>query len=423
MIFILTLSFFNIGGVIVRWIETGYISTESMRAVNLIMLSLYSVVFSYTFFIMIPKIEGLIFNHDGNRQGVHKSDSFWTFGNVTFILSIITGICSALLGVEKVVFVSQHGYLAYYSSFDTRFPFVARFATLFELVFWVYAFREGEDRKKKFFTWSLYFVGLILDFALGQRGPMILGLLMIMLYLFKFTALKSGRGGLEALKKRFAVLFIIIMIMLPAISYFLSAYAYIRVGRELPNTSMSYVIRDLIVSQGDSGFFHVNFAVNEYESKPKPQGISYLLAPVVNRLRNGLIGIAMGTYKSFGQDYESAWSSGYWSYYVSYVTLGSGFLEGYGSGSSYIAEAYADMRIFGVIIVNVLYGLILASFTNSRTKNPVFNGLMFYILGEIYYAPRSLALSFLSKPLAPQVFLTIVFLSIFYNLDEGKQVL
>lgn len=181
------------------------------------------------------------------------------------------------------------------------------------------------------------------------------------------------------------------------------------------------MIKEFLVLQGDSGFYNVNFAANEYASMPKPQNTSYLLAPIVNIVRNGLIGKILGTSKAFGQTRESAWYSGYWSYYLSYVTLGKGFLEGSGVGSSYIVEAFADLSFFGVFLINILYEFVIAFFNSHKITNPIINGVMFCMLSDIYYAPRALAFSFLGNLLNYLVLLTIILLSVLYYWIRKKR--
>jgi len=420
-IFILTLAFFNIGGVFVRWSETHHISQQSMKSVNLVMISLYTVVFSYVIFQLLFTTNKRISTYRENKEKPQTLDYSKIFADITFALSAFTGICKILLGIEKWIFVIRYGYVSYYSSFNTSFPFIQRFSILSDISFWIYIFQNDKVTKRKIFSWLLYFLNLILTLMVGQRGPIVLGLLMSTLYWFRITDLTSGKSGLKELRKKFTKLFFVVVILSPAMFYFLNLYAYLRVGDLPPASELSDVIKEFLVSQGDSGFYNVNFAANEYASMPKPQNTSYLLAPIVNIVRNGLIGKILGTSKAFGQTRESAWYSGYWSYYLSYVTLGKGFLEGRGVGSSYIAEAFADLSFFGVFLINILYGFVIAFFNSHKITNPIINGVMFCMLSDIYYAPRALAFSFLGDLLNYLVLLTIILLSVLYYWIRKKR--
>jgi hypothetical protein len=96
--------------------------------------------------------------------------------------------------------------------------------------------------------------------------------------------------------------------------------------------------------------------------------------------------------------------------FLSYHYIYNNYLNGAGMGSCYIAEAYADLKLIGVILVNIFYGIVLSKIPKWFSSNILLSIISFFILSGIYLAPRSGALDFMSHLLGPTNILIVVVL-------------
>jgi len=378
-----------------RALPYSYTFATGLESINVITLSLVTFWLSYTLFNSYFTTRLTAKMKAGEIVKTVADESL--LGKVLHLSVVISGILYTLFNIEAIIFVLQHGYVTYYAYFKSRLPeLIVSMASRFEMFFWIAMFALKENSRKKRFALSLYFFNLLLILILGKRGPLILGIMMIVLYRFK-TVLPH-RENLLLFRRFILIMLILGAIILPVVMSGLYMYGVFRTKREL-NVSINNLLdgaKMFLTTQGLSGLQHINYVVSFSDRLERHS--SYLLAPVLHAIRSSPVSRMLGLYKELiPHTYEFAVESGYWSHMFSYLMLGEGYLHGAGTGSCYIAEAYLDMKIIGVIMINILYALFINYAIYGPVKNPILMGFIFYPVSAVLYAPRSVALEFAGR--------------------------
>ena len=76
---------------------------------------------------------------------------------------------------------------------------------------------------------------------------------------------------------------------------------------------------------------------------------------------------------------------------ISYIVLGSRYLNGHGLGTQYIAELFVDFGIIGIIIFNLFIGYILTRLTYINYNSCYKFAFLLSALSGILYIPRNFA--------------------------------
>lgn len=77
---------------------------------------------------------------------------------------------------------------------------------------------------------------------------------------------------------------------------------------------------------------------------------------------------------------------------ISYIALKSEYLAGRGYGSSYIAEVMQDYGWFGIIMINIVYGILMKNAKFVKKNEYLVNMFICYMIVGLIYAPRSTAI-------------------------------
>lgn len=420
-VFSFMLFIFTFSSILVEWIDQRdlpYIySPTTLESINLILISLVTFWMSYSIFNSF-----LMQRYSGPKDEI--SHYLITDGSLleksVFIILIFSGFLYTILNIEAVMFAFRYGYVAYYASFRTQLPVLFRkVANGFEMFFWIYVFMMKMPQKKRKVVFFIYILNLVLIFILGKRGPIILGVIMLVIYMFKTSMIDSQK--LRLLRKRLLIAIIIAVVFSPVILTGLHIYSYIRVKAEISLESFLDGIKLFFITQGNSGLQHINYVVNFYDRINKYK--SYLLSYVINEFRRSPVALLFGFYKEFiPQTYEATWKSGYWGQQFSYMVLGNSYFEGYGTGSCYIAEAYLDMKVTGVVIVNIIFALFINYVIYGAVKNPVIAGFLFYAIRDVLYAPRSAAFAFLGRLVNSYNLIALILILFLYYLQRPQTI-
>lgn len=419
-IFSFMLFIFTFSSILVEWIDQGdlpYIYTPTtLESINLIAISLITFWISYAMF-------NKLFTHKINSWEKLETDFYSVedkalLGRLMFIITIFSGIFFTILNIEAVIFVFRYGYVSYYANFKTQLPVLFRkLANSFEMFFWIYIFTIKMNSKKRNVVLFLYILNLIIILILGKRGPLILGIAMLLLY--KFKMLVKNPQNLRSFRKWILIIITISIIASPVILTGLYLYGYTRVKKEAAVDSLFDGIKMFFLTQGNSGLQHINYVVNLYDRINKHN--SYLLSYIINEVKRSPLALLLGFYREYTpHTYEAAWESGYWGYQFAYLNFTESYLEGSGAGSCYIAEAYLDMKIAGVLIVNVIFSLFINYVIYGPIKNTVIIGFLFYPLRDVLYAPRSAAFVFLSRIVNSYNLMALVIILILYTSHRSK---
>lgn len=222
-----------------------------------------------------------------------------------------------------------------------------------------------------------YFIYLIVSLGTGARSTAMLGILFVLIYyLFRQYTDKN-----ETWLNRKAILLIIIAIPLMAILG--TVINYVRVGDTTENLNPFYAFLDFFYDQGVTS----NIIKRAYIYKAQiPDDTLYTL----EFLRSGIFARIFGFHIYYGNSIDRALYGGSFAHTVGYLMLGSSYLAGRGTGSSFLAEFYQDFGYMGCFFGTAIYTLLMANIinVNKLSKNVWLRCIQIYLIQRIIWSPR-----------------------------------
>jgi len=183
----------------------------------------------------------------------------------------------------------------------------------------------------------------------------------------------------------------------------------IRMQKSLTQLGIYDLVKNALYEQGLSGLMLIDYVVKnkDYLSEHK----SFLLAPLREYFQGSIFAKALGSYKEYQLNTrEYALDISYLGPLYSLLNARDYYLSGGGSGSSYIAEAYGDLEIFGVIAISILYSIIAFLIDRSSNLSPLQLAISIQVFREILIAPRGIALNFAKTFFQPTFLVTFLLL-------------
>lgn len=239
---------------------------------------------------------------------------------------------------------------------------------------------------KRLATWSLIALATLpraLYVASGDRADFGTFLLLIFCYV-----VYRSRAGEDRLLSRRQLGFGILgcaVIVIPV---------FINVGLDRGVGASHATLIDFMYGQGAS--INVIEYGKSFEERI-PDGIYLLLFT-----DQGLLRLITGNTAGLaGNSIGYALSGTSFSHSLSYVALGDLYLSGRGVGTSFLAEAYADLGYFGVGLIGWIYGLIIRWIDRYPLDQYLANTFRLIIIPAILFAPRGSASGFLSDLFSP----------------------
>lgn len=175
-----------------------------------------------------------------------------------------------------------------------------------------------------------------------------------------------------------------------------------RSGEDWRQIDKAEAMTDFIYQQGVSGL-NIKRAYEVQANIPKPASGFYTL----EFLYSGLPARLLGKKVYSGYNEEHALKGNSMIHALAYTTMGSAYLAGQGTGSSYIIETYYDFGYVGVALGSICYAFLFSLLISSSRKNLLAKSLSLMIIGSILWSPRAAFTDFLQHLLAP----TILFLT------------
>lgn len=351
---------------------------------NTLRVSILSVVLSY-WFIILGGYLGYNANKYYKKINYLDKKSFIEskiIKNIALLIFLITLPFYAYKTFTYFIFFLENGYLAFYQSteFAERVGFIVRAITLFTpLSFLIYFFLE--ERKINILIISLLFFLITLPILLsGFRG------LFLTFWLTVYLFYKKKYNNRLSLRGLFILLLIIPLTGL-LVSYF----------RESRNIALDTIfennpILEFVNQQGVS-FFVTTMAV-EFKDEFKNNILYYLTWEPIS----AIFPTALNTPgRAFATDLMIK---------INY----SGYLMGYGTGSSYLAESYLLGGVIAVSLISFLIGLILSKlyyyfdYVNVYKKVLIFTAIQYII-----FLPRDLLLMPLSQVIKSGIYLLVLY--------------
>ncbi len=386
------LAFFNflLGGTFINFIDTGTplynfdnsILLHSYLALYISQLFLY---ISYNFFerrTLTKKI--------ANPEGERKSNIISYIRFASLIIMGITFIPYLLEIYDKIHYVSNNSYADIYLRSSSSLPYpIQKAAQCFAPSFFVYL-GTMPSKRKAMLPISMYIFAGALSVLVGARADFARSIMVVFFYFLARDRWANKRGERWFGKKEKLALIALVPILL----LFLYNVGNERWDNSEESSSGLNSINSFFVEQGVS--VSVIHYAKQYEDVI-PNNM-YVLGPVINLfIENPVIKDAFGTETYRNQTIEGALYGNRFGDTISYIVMPGRYQLGYGMGSSYIAEVYQSSGYLGLVLINILYGVVFLLIDRFFGRNTWVTAISLLMLYRLIYAPRAATLDFLSN--------------------------
>ncbi|MEW4265838.1 O-antigen polysaccharide polymerase Wzy family protein [Priestia megaterium] len=325
-----------------------------------------------------------------------------------------TYVFNALVLWDKAKFTNAMGYTELYSSYVSSFPgWVTKLSEMCPTALFIYL-GTLPTKKKAAVPLVLYLLLGGLSLVVGQRNNFVLNILVILVYLClrNITDKKEKWFGKKEI--------ILCLSTFPLLIVLLNAVSYYRMDSEVANHSFVDGVSEFFYSQGVSVNL-IGYAQTLAGELP-PDKI-YTFGRIEDFINNNTITQSITDAPKYEpQTLESALYGNSFADSVSYLLSPNRYLNGWGFGSSYVAELYKDFGYVGVAIGNVVLGIILSLMTRLFKSGILGVWVCLSMTRLLLYAPRDTATSFIVSTFSLINILTIVVICIgVWVLAERRQ--
>lgn len=314
----------------------------------------------------------------GNGMNFHflKSErSRFLYRKPALIIFWVTYPCYMIEILDKVNFVRHNGYLEYYKTYQYSNIFI-RYGSITCIFFFFLFLACFPPKKQVFFPFVAYLIANILSIFSGRRTDMVTA----MMFIFFYFLYRECVGDQETWFKKGYIKMVIIAT--PLLMAFLGYWAYYRSDTVKADKTILDYLFYFISSNGVSK----EIIGHAYELKDTLRSLgrhSYTLGFLVRTLSGSNLaqtsiemansGTSLGASITYIKD-------------IYIYNLGGGF------GTCYIAEVWTDFGILGVVIYNLILGLLLTKIGNLKKDDTLQLVLAFYVVQKLFILPRSEAL-------------------------------
>lgn len=313
---------------------------------------------------------------------------------LAYWLSLPFSVFSVLLKVKHVL---SSGYTNLYSetyrsaSATGSAALLDQFTLVNNVAFCVFLATLPSKRES---TWPLVtWAGvLVLTLGSGQRGGFITGALFIVCYLVSRHFMDRGEAWISR------KMIIIGVTSVPLVVFSLVAIETIRGAAGEYGKGAGTVLLDFLYNQGVSS----TVITNAFLYGPTLPDQAYL----TEFTHSGLLGRLFYDGVTQGNSIERALSGGSFTHSLSYLVLGENlYLSGRGTGSSFLAEGFADFGYLGVLLIGIIYGILIRSVGALQGSHILLASLALLAVSDVFWAPRGSATGFLMTIMAPSTLL------------------
>lgn len=241
--------------------------------------------------------------------------------------------------------------------------------------------------KKKFvFPAILFLVNSCLGVLSGRRNTVILAILFVVIY----YVMRQKNSEYEVWIGKFEKTILILAI--PVIAIYIVVYGDLRVGEAYNFSSVFDSLVETISVQG--GSVQVLYYQQVYKNSEALNQF-FVLGPLWRVFFQNAISYRLFNIPYYIANTTSMALHGHaFSQSISYCVNSTALLHGYGIGSCYIAEAMQDFGWIGIVLINVLYGIVMKSTTRISDDMGYFKRLyLCFLINKLIYSPRDGAMN------------------------------
>ncbi|MBE5999866.1 MAG: O-antigen polysaccharide polymerase Wzy [Sarcina sp.] len=318
----------------------------------------------------------------------YQSQQYISVRHVSKILFLLTFAFNIFTLTDIVLFVLRNGYLAYYTSYVSSVPYVIKkIGDMCPVCLWIFFATMPEKRAADRLS-MLYMFYLLLTLGTGKRFPFAAGILTLFVYYISRNTINPGKG--VWVKKRTLVA---LFIMTPFLFMGLYVVGQIRFNHLVNSVNLGSMVGDFLYKQGVS--VNIIKRTKLYVNR-LPAGKMYLFGSTYEAISNNIIFRSLGARQYAGNNIAHALGGYSFQHALSYAAMGNYYLEGHGLGSCYIAEVFHDLGYVGVVIVNVIYGILFRRVFNFKNHGIWMTAIIISMLNSLLLAPRGSADGFIT---------------------------
>lgn len=324
-----------------------------------------------------------------------------------------------LLTIEKINFLRGKSYMEYCQEFETHMPLIVRGFSGFVLPALCIFLSTKPKKEVAFIPLALYFLDGIPTLMTGARNAIVLRAIFVVLYYFSRDYIVKSklktRGKIKKWLGRLETTAIALCI--PAAIVFLGMYNYIRDRLTATGGGIGFFIMDFFYKQGIS-FDILAIGHSAMHSLPNVVPKCYTFGPIIDGIFHSTIAVTLfgavnlepGTVAKaiYGNSFADS---------MAYTVMRDRFKEGYGLGSSYILDTFADFGWIGVVISSILIGVLcILLYKWLRSESWLLSTVSLMIISSLYFLPRAEAMSFLIFLSTPHFWGVVIICIIFAKL-------
>ena len=304
---------------------------------------------------------------------------------------------------EKLLYMQGRSYVEYYTGFHSQLPgmfyTIASFMKYSLCVF----LATFPSKKRAFIPLFLFELSAIPELLIGVRNPIMLNSIFIFLYYVIRDIYEKKQKWIGKIEKA------ILVISIPASLIFMTVYAYIRSGVAIAQKNIFKLFFDFFYGQGVT-FNVLSIAYGYRNNLPEFPWRNYTFGGMIDYIVHGRIGqMLFGTDPlPEGNNWTNGTLSNNFSHNFSYLVRKDEYLNGQGWGSSYLIETYVDFGYIGLIIFNLILGILLIYMLKRFGRNTLLDSIFLLSLTTIFLIPRAEATGWLSFIITAQFWACIL---------------
>jgi len=354
------------------------------HAVRLLNISLLSLILGYVLSDRVVAGGGKSNRTSSVDVQYYESAKIRTYRKVSLYLFYGSMIFSIFALVDIGLFLVRNGYYATYTSYNGLPWVIKKISDLTPITFFL--FLATMPKKRDVNRNSIIFVVyLAMTLLTGKRFGFVAGFLILMAYYVKRNSVNSG--NVQWLTKK---TILIIMFCIPVMFFLLYVFGSVRYLSEANNLSFGDAITDFLYGQGVS----IHVIKFSYQHEYNPNRL-YTFSSTMTFLQKNFVSRLLGITSYSGNTVENALNGYSLAHANSYYVYGANYLSGKGTGSCYIAEVFHDFGYAGVVLLNIIYGIILNRFFKFENMGIMHITISLLLLQSLLFAPRGSADGFI----------------------------
>lgn len=301
---------------------------------------------------------------------------------ITLTVFIMSCFFELLGGIEKLLFRMQHSYVEYYILFKSELPYVVYVISTFSKYSLCFYLATKPSKRISTVLLVLYISLSVPSLIMGSRGEFVVSVLFAFFYYVYRDYCSDTKKWIGKFEK------VCIVCGIPSGIFMMGYMNYVRDGVILTTNSLISVIIDFFYKQGVT-FSWISCGMGVINKLP--DHLCYSFGILIDYILYGTFGQMIFETKGIpsGNNIIHASVGNSLSHHLSYVVLGNEYLDGHGTGSSYLLENYVDFGCVGVFVISFIIGWSTIQIMKASKYNYCVSVLCFLMFSGVIYMPRS----------------------------------